>query len=83
MKLTLKMYASLGEYLPAGTIDNQLQLDIQDHTTVSEVIDRFNVPRELAHLVLINGIFIKPEERDNHGLNDGDTLAIWPPVAGG
>ena len=47
------------------------------------MIDRYNVPREMAHLVLLNGVYIKPEDRDKAVFNDGDTLAIWPPVAGG
>ena len=83
MKLILKLYASLGEYLPDETTDNTLELDIPATTTVSEIIERFKVPRELAHLVLINGIYIKPDERDQHTFCEGDTLAIWPPVAGG
>ena len=83
MKLTLKLYASLGDYLPADALDHQLQLEIATSTTVNEIIDRFNVPRELAHLVLINGIFINPDQRDTQTFCEGDTLAIWPPVAGG
>lgn len=83
MTITFKLYASLGEYLPEQAIDNQIQLAITETTTVNELIDRYNVPRELAHLVLINGVFIQPEDRDKHTFNDGDTLAIWPPVAGG
>ena len=34
-------------------------------------------------LVLINGVFVAPQERNKPLLRDGDTLAIWPPVAGG
>ncbi|MGI9229325.1 MAG: MoaD/ThiS family protein [Gammaproteobacteria bacterium] len=83
MTVTFKLYASLGQYLPAGAADNQLQLDVSDGTTVLELIDRYSVPRELAFLVMINGVFIKPEDRDTQTFTDGDTLAIWPPVAGG
>jgi molybdopterin converting factor small subunit len=34
-------------------------------------------------LVLVNGKYIKPEDRDTTTLLEGDVLAIWPPVAGG
>jgi len=48
------------------------------------VIDHYRVPRELAHLVLVNGHFVCDTDRDQAGqLKEGDTLAIWPPVAGG
>jgi molybdopterin converting factor small subunit len=33
--------------------------------------------------VLLNGIFVPPSRRPAAPLSDGDTIAIWPPVAGG
>ena len=33
--------------------------------------------------VLINGVFVPPEQRGARVLVDGDVLAIWPPIAGG
>jgi len=40
-------------------------------------------PPNLAHLVMVNGVYIKPEERDQYALKSHDALAICPPVAGG
>jgi sulfur carrier protein ThiS len=50
---------------------------------VAQIIERFNLPLKLVHLVLIDGSFIPPAERAGRTLRDGETLAIWPPVAGG
>jgi molybdopterin converting factor small subunit len=36
-----------------------------------------------VHLVLINGKYIEPEKRLTQTLQEGDVLAIWPPIAGG
>ena len=36
-----------------------------------------------GRLVLLDGTFVPPAERDARILRDGETLAIWPPVAGG
>jgi molybdopterin converting factor small subunit len=41
------------------------------------------MPPKLVHLVLIHGVYIAPEQRAERVLQDGDVLAIWPPVAGG
>jgi sulfur carrier protein ThiS len=41
------------------------------------------MPRQLVHLVLVNGEFILPVERATHVLREGDVVAIWPPIAGG
>lgn len=83
MKLKFKLYASLTQLLPAAAIDHAIDIEVDPGTSVFEVIDQFKVPRKSAHLVLINGVFLAPEDRDKPILNNGDTLAIWPPVAGG
>ncbi len=83
MKLTFKLYASLVELLPAEAIDHAVVIDVDDGASAFDVLERFRVPRASAHLVLVNGVFLAPEDRDKALLRDGDTLAIWPPVAGG
>lgn len=84
MKITLKMYATLGELLPPGARENTIEVEVADDATLNQIIDHYHVPRELAHLVLINGLFVCEEDRDLVGrFSAGDTLAIWPPVAGG
>ena len=83
MKLILKLYAGLTDYLPPEAVDNKLTIEISQHITAYEVIDRYKVPREMAHLVLLNGVYVNPEDRSKAVFSDGDTLAIWPPVAGG
>jgi sulfur carrier protein ThiS len=47
------------------------------------VIEQFNLPRELCHLVVVNGEFVPRDERSHRTLREGDALAIWPPIAGG
>ena len=83
MNITLKLYASLSEFLPAGAVENTVQIEVPERCSLNEVIDRYRVPRRLAHLVLINGHFIEESQRDEPMLKEGDALAIWPPVAGG
>jgi sulfur carrier protein ThiS len=84
MKVTLKLYATLTDCLPMEARQrNALELDLEPGTTVTQVIATQNLPRKLCHLVLIDGLFIPPGERDMRILADGETLAIWPPIAGG
>lgn len=83
MKIRLKLYATLSDYLPEGAVNNAVEIDVPDDATPHAVIDRFNLPRRLTHLVLVNGVYADKGERDVALLKEGDTLAIWPPIAGG
>ncbi|MGB5831626.1 MAG: MoaD/ThiS family protein [Thiohalocapsa sp.] len=83
MQITFKLFASLGDYLPADARANQVSLDIAESETVQQILDRYQLPDRLTHLVLINGVFIPREERPSRSLSDGDQLAVWPPIAGG
>jgi thiamine biosynthesis protein ThiS len=83
MKVAFKLFATLTDYLPAGRKGNVLALDVDAGTTVQALIDRYQVPPKMAHLVLVNGVFIPPSERATHALKENDELAVWPPVAGG
>jgi molybdopterin converting factor small subunit len=83
MRLTLKLFATLGQFLPPGAKANAIEVDVPDGATPHMVIDQFAVPRAKIHLVMVNGFYIHPADRDRRPLEDGDVLAIWPPVAGG
>jgi sulfur carrier protein ThiS len=83
MKVELKLYASLSRYLPKGAVDHAVTLDLAEGVTPSQVIDEMKLPRESCFLVLVNGVFVPPEERASRTMHEGDALAIWPPIAGG
>jgi sulfur carrier protein ThiS len=84
MRITFKLFATLQDYLPSeAKKTNSLSLDISETRTVAQIIESFNLPEKLVHLVLIDGRFVPPGERASRLLRDGETLAIWPPVAGG
>jgi sulfur carrier protein ThiS len=83
MKVTLKLFATLADYLPAGARGNVAELELAAAPTVAGLIESFSLPPRLVHLVLVNGNFIAPDARSGAQLKDGDTLAIWPPIAGG
>ncbi|MBX3606659.1 MAG: MoaD/ThiS family protein [Piscinibacter sp.] len=84
MKIVFKLYASLTQYLPPESrYDNRLALELPEGSSVAQVIEPFGLPQKLVHLVLVNGVYVPPEQRLSHVLKDEDVLAIWPPIAGG
>lgn len=81
---TVKLFASLSVYLPPDSKENATRIALPaDGTTIASTLGKLGVPMEKCHLVLVNGIFVSPSERSRTTIEDGDTLAAWPPVAGG
>jgi len=56
---------------------------VADNSPVEAVLGRFALPRRRTYLGLLNGVFVPPEARTTTCLQDGDVLAVWPPIAGG
>jgi sulfur carrier protein ThiS len=83
MKVTFKLFASLRDYLPEGSSNAVLELEVPEGTTPADLAERYQLPPKLVHLVLVNGHYIAPENRAVTALVEGDVLAIWPPIAGG
>ena len=83
MKITLKLFALLDKYLPEGAVKNQVDITVEDGATVMDVIKSVNLPMEHCHLVLVDGVYVAPSERETQVMEEGQALAIWPPVAGG
>jgi sulfur carrier protein ThiS len=83
LRITLKLFASLSDYLPSGSQDNRVELDVAENETVLAIIERNHLPEKMVHLVLVNGVYLSPPERTTRCLVEGDQLAIWPPIAGG
>lgn len=54
-------------------------LEVAEGTRVIDIINRFEIDKEEASIVLINGI----DGSLDRVLNDGDILALFPPVGGG
>jgi molybdopterin synthase sulfur carrier subunit len=83
MKMYIEFYASLMKYLPPGKSRFRREIDADESQILSRLIQRFHITEEEAHIVLVNGHFIYRENRDQHNLQEGDVVSIWPPVAGG
>lgn len=83
MKITIKLYASLMPYMLETDQRHAFDIEIDPSDSPYKVIDSLRIPRELAHLVIVNGIFVCGDDREKARFKEGDVLAMWPEVAGG
>ncbi|HUH66445.1 MAG TPA: MoaD/ThiS family protein [Syntrophales bacterium] len=80
MKVELILFASLARFAPvkAGSHGNHV-LDIDEGTTVMELIKSQRIPVEKIRMIFLNGLHATGEEV----LKNGDRVGVFPPVAGG
>ena len=84
MNINIEFYASLMKHLPPGKSRFRREVRVDDGITLSKLIKQYHITEPEAHLVLVNGHFVNcGEDRDSRKLSEGDTVSIWPPVAGG
>ena len=83
MKIVVKLFASLSDYLPIDSRANSMEIDVPEDATANQIIDLLELPRNRIHLVLRNGSFVEVQDRDLPLIEEGDAVAFWPPIAGG
>jgi sulfur carrier protein ThiS len=76
MRIVVKLYGDLKMHAPGDR--NQFRLTIPQETTLKDIHAMLAI-REHAHVSLINGRRAHPDSR----FEEGDTLVMFPPLAGG
>jgi molybdopterin converting factor small subunit len=80
MKIQLKLFASLSKFLPdSETAGFSNFMEIAEGTTIENLLDRLQIPREQPKIIFLNGVHADEKKI----LKEGDRLGIFPPLAGG
>lgn len=81
----LKMFHDLAKYLPAEAREGKVSITLAEGSTLEDLLNLLGIPADQPKIVLINGQSqgVCTKVPTNPALNDRDTVAIFPPVAGG
>jgi molybdopterin converting factor small subunit len=79
VKIEVSLFGTLARYLPSGAQGRTVIMDCPDGVTVGQMIDRIGIPQPYPAMLLVNGIHADPDTQ----LQDGDLLALLPPLVGG
>jgi sulfur-carrier protein len=79
MKIEIALYATLSQYLPPGAQNRKAVIEVTDGATVRDVMTQLGIPSDLPNILLVNG----RQAREDTALTDGQSLSIFPPLAGG
>ena len=84
MQIELKMFMKFKEYLPENSENGRTFLGIKEGTTFKDLMKMLGMSKEEDKIIVINGISFKPSETLNaRKMDEGDTVALFPPIAGG
>ena len=79
MRVEVSLFATLATYLPTPNSGDSVVLEVPEGTTVGDVVASLAIPSDLECLRVVNGRDAESAQR----LEEGDVLAIFPPLAGG
>lgn len=79
MRITLKLFATFRRYMPPDSVGPSCNLEVPTGTRVAEVLNRLDVPTAGGVVILVNGRTAEPGQV----LQEGDTVAVFPAMAGG
>jgi len=79
MEVKVRLYATLSRYNPEGKGDNPFTVELITGSTVSALLDQLAVAKGE-----VKQVFIRHRVRQlDYQLQDGEQVAVFPPVAGG
>lgn len=76
MKINLKLMSIFAKYYQA---DEDGTTTVRDGSTVLDVVRQLSVPESQVRIIAVNGRQCELQTK----LNEGDTVFIFPPAAGG
>ena len=78
MKVSVNLLVNLRQYTPDGEGD-AFELEVDPETSAGMVHEALGLPAKLQTVILVNG----RHATEDTPLSDGDTLTLYPTMAGG
>lgn len=79
MEIEVNLFATLMKYNTAEDGGKTTFIQMEEGTTILQLMEELKIPRNEVKLRFLNGIGAK----EDAVLKDGDRLGLFPPVGGG
>jgi molybdopterin converting factor small subunit len=79
MRVQVKLFGEFRKHMPANSSSAAFGVDVDDGTSVQALLDTLGIPSDAPKTLVHN----HRAGRLDAILLDADTLAVFPPVAGG
>ena len=84
MRIYVRLFANLRDRFPQAA-RGRGEIELDEGASLDDLIERLEIPDRLAQMVLINGQQAPRDHAARAGyiLEEGETVSIFPPIAGG
>ena len=79
MKVTAKLFAKLRDRAPEAAKGSAFDVELPGACTVGDLLRDWEIPEDIPLVIFVNSVHA---EKDRV-LQEGDVLAVFPPVGGG
>lgn len=79
MKIKLKLFANLRQYLPGASIGEAVEIEVPEQCTLKELAADLKLPPDEVKICFVNGIICELDQE----LKEGNEVGIFPPIGGG
>jgi molybdopterin converting factor small subunit len=79
VKVRLRLFATLAQYLPSEADGDGVTLALPDGAVLSDALSALRVPAGEEYVIAVNGAHREGDAR----LADGDEVTLFPPLSGG
>ncbi len=79
MKIRVKLFATFQKHLPRGVGLDGVEIDVKEGTTLKDIYHLFKLPEKTPKITLVEG----KHQKENYQVTEGETISIFPPIAGG
>jgi molybdopterin converting factor small subunit len=84
MKIELRMFLGYSKYLPSDAVNGRAEVILPEGATLGDLLALLAIPDDSPKSVMINSMSCGyGTAASTQLLKEGDTVVIFPPVAGG
>ena len=79
MKISVRLYGTLGNHLSGHDPLNGMELEVPDDATAGDLLDQLDIPVKKVGIISVDGNLVKKSQP----LRNGNVVRIYRPIAGG
>jgi len=80
VRVNVRLYATFISYAPTEHAGDPVDVGLEDSASLADLIRKLGIPEDDVHLAIVNGRIVHDRSQS---LQEGDRVALFPPVGGG